>query len=84
MKQLPYWLIGELLKELVQLVQSVPLHPVALRVPGGGTTALDGFAVVVHAAVRVPQVVWDVDKVHVVLDDPVVGGGHGAHQHVGP
>ena len=84
MKQLPYWLVGELLKELVQLIQSVPLHPVALRVPGGGAAALDGFSVVVHAAVCVPQIVGDVDAVDVVLDNPVVSGGHSAHQHVGP
>lgn len=82
-KHLPYWLIGELLQELLQLIQRVPLNPVTLRVPGWAAATLNDFAVVVHTAVSVPQVVGYVDPVDVVLDDPVVGGGNGAHQHVG-
>lgn len=82
-KQRLYWLIGELLQELLQLIQRVPLNPVTLRVPGRAAAALNDFAVVVHTAVGVPQVVGDVDPVNVVLDDPVVGGGNGANQHVG-
>lgn len=80
-KQLPYRLIGELLQEFSQLLQRELLHPVGLGVPRCGCTALNGCAIVVHTAVGVPQVVWDVDTLHVVLDNPVVCRGNGPNQH---
>lgn len=80
-KQLPHWLISELLQEFSQLVQGELLHPVVLGVPRGPRAALDWPVVVVHAAVGVPQVVWDVDALHVVFDNPVVQRGNGTNQH---
>lgn len=80
-KQLPHWLISELLQEFSQLIQGELLHPVVLGVPRGSGATLNGPAVVVHAAVGVPQVVWDVDTLHVVFDNPVVRRGNGTNQH---
>lgn len=57
------------------------MHPVGLSVPRCGSTTLNGSAVVVHTAVGVPQVVWDVDTLHVVFDNPVVCRGNGTNQH---
>lgn len=82
-KQLPHWLIRELLEKLCQFIQSQCLHPVLLCVPGCGSTALNGSVIVVHTAVGVPQVVWDVDPLHVVFDNPVVCRGDGTNQHIG-
>lgn len=79
-KQRPHRLVGELLQQLSQLVQGKLLDPVLLGVPGGSSTARNGPAVVVHAAISVPDVVRDVDAAHVVLDDPAVRGRDRAHQ----
>lgn len=80
-KQLPYWLIGELLHEFSKFIQRELLHPVVLRVPRCGSTTLNGSAIVVHTAVGIPKVVWDVDTFHIVFDNPVVCRGNGTNQH---
>lgn len=80
-KQLPYWLIRELLEEFSQFIQGELFHPVVLSVPGFASPALNGSAIVVHAAVGVPQVVRDVDAPHVVFDNPVVRRGNRTNQH---
>lgn len=59
------------------------VHSVLLSVAGGGAAAMDRLTVVVHTAVGVPDVLGDVDASDVVLDNPVVCGGDGAHQHAG-
>lgn len=76
-------MIGELLQEFSQFIQRELLHPVVLCVPRRGGTTLNGSAIVVHTAVGVPQVVWDVDTLHIVFDNPVVRRGNGTNQHKG-
>lgn len=82
-EQRPHRPLGELLQQLAQLVQRQLLDPVLLGVPGCTSTAQNGPAVVVHAAVSVPDVVRDVDPAHVVLDDPAVLGRDRADQDEG-
>lgn len=81
MKQLPYWLVGELLEEFSQFIQGELFHPVVLSVPRLASPTLNGSAIVVHAAVGIPQVVWDVDAPHVVFDNPVVRRRNSTNQH---
>lgn len=82
-KQLPYWLVRELLQKFSQFHQREGLHLVFFCVPGCGSSTLNGHVIVVNTAVGVPHVVWDVDTLHVVFDDPVVCRGNCSHQHIG-
>lgn len=82
-KQLPCWLIGELLQKMSQLIQSDLLYQVGLCVPRRGSTTLYRPLIVVHTAVGIPHVVRDVDTLHIVFDNPVVCRGDGTNKHIG-
>lgn len=83
LEQLSYWCVRVLLEEVNHLTQCVLLNEILLSVAGNCSSAADGRAIAIDAAVYVPYVFWDIDTFDIIFDDPVVSRGNGTNQHVG-